>query len=67
MKEFKCFECGRYLGEMLKGKLHKDAVVVCKSCTESYKTYKSLAEYNKKGNAGDLGGFKDIFKGMGMK
>ena len=43
--KIECRDCSKYLGDMVKGKIHKDAVVLCKDCVERYETYKSLAEY----------------------
>jgi len=47
MKEFKCKRCGKYLGEMSKGKLHKDAIILCNKCKDFYETCESLSKYNK--------------------
>lgn len=66
MKEFKCGECGKYLGEMEKGKIHKKTTVLCEKCMKAYKTFKSLAEYKK--NVGDdkSSPFDDMFGNNGM-
>ena len=63
MKEFKCFECGKYLGKMEKGEIHKRAKLICESCMQSYKTYKDLADYKKSSGQNDLD-FEKIFKTM---
>ena len=42
-KEFKCKSCGKYLGEMIKGKIRKNSVLLCENCMKSYETYKSLS------------------------
>ena len=33
LKIFKCARCGKYLGEMEKGRLEKGAVIFCKGCS----------------------------------
>jgi len=68
MKNFKCSRCGKYLGEMSKGKLHKNAIILCDRCNKFYETCESLSKYNKgvkepKGinNSGINNIFGDIF------
>ena len=43
MKEFRCKKCDVYLGEMINGKIKKDAIILCYECMGVYKTYESLA------------------------
>jgi hypothetical protein len=66
MKEFKCYKCGIYLGEMEKGKIKNGAVLICKECIERDKIGDSLRGYknatrNSSSNPLDI--FGDIFKG----
>jgi hypothetical protein len=35
------------LGEIEKGKLKNGSIALCKDCFEQYKTFESLANYNK--------------------
>ena len=58
MKKFECVKCHKYLGEMDKGKIHKEAFILCDKCMKFYKTCDSLASYNK----GTGKGLGDIFK-----
>ena len=60
MKELKCSICGKYLGEMEKGKIHLNASILCEKCMKSYETYKSLADYKKTTDNGD-NSFNDVF------
>jgi len=61
MKIFKCGECGKYLGEMTQGKIHIKAFILCETCTESHKTFKSLADYNKSTKKDNPFNFDDFF------
>ena len=51
VKVFRCTRCGRYLGEMEKGKIAKGVVMYCRQCT-------ILAE--PKRNSGDIFSFLGI-------
>jgi len=46
MKEFKCHRCKKALGEMTKGKIHKEAVVLCDGCIKFYEQCDSLMQIN---------------------
>jgi len=66
--DLSCDCCGKYLGEMSKGKLHKKRkmVILCEECMNKYKTFESLANYNKetkKSNYEMHDFMKDIMKG----
>jgi len=63
MKELKCSRCSFYLGEMEKGKLKKDASILCKSCMDALLLCESLSTYSKgtKPNMDMPDFFKDIF------
>lgn len=66
MKELRCNRCSKYLGEMVEGKIKKDAVLICKECLEAYKTLESLGNYSKGvggGNKTDIDFFNGIFGG----
>ena len=67
-KTFNCKRCGTYLGEMEKGKFHKNAVSLCEKCIDFYEQCDSLMQLNVnkgRGKAGEnpLGGFGDLFDG----
>ena len=69
MEELKCFKCGKYLGEISKGKISKSAHLICFSCWEKLKTLEDLAEFEKgirggvNNNSNSMPDFmKDIFK-----
>ena len=68
MKEFKCHRCNKYLGEMSKGKFHKNAVALCDACIKFFEQCDRLMQIdcNKGKNLGtDF--LNDLFKGQGLK
>ena len=70
MKEFRCHICKCYLGEMTRGKIKKEAVILCTECIDKYKAYKGVADIanvanmnGAKGTPNDMPDFfKEIFK-----
>ena len=60
MKKFECIRCHKYLGEMEKGKIHKEASILCNECMKFYKTCDSLASHKKSSGGG--GEMPDVFK-----
>ena len=69
MKKFECIRCHKYLGEMEKGKIHKEASILCNECMKFYKTCDSLASHKNSSGVGEWGNgdmgnmFKKIFEG----
>ena len=41
MKQFKCYKCQKYLGEMLKGKIRKNSIILCQDCYDIISPAKS--------------------------
>lgn len=66
-KEFRCKKCNRYLGEMSKGKLKKDAIVLCTECMKKIEILENLQNF-KDSTAHSRGteGLGDLFKGAGF-
>ena len=60
MKEFKCKNCEVYLGEMVEGKIKRDAIVLCNSCFNKYKAIVDLENFKKSTNS-PYRDFGDIF------
>jgi len=56
MKELRCNKCNACLGEIIKGKIKKTAVLFCKECASIDKAYK---DYNNNGFGVDF--LKDVF------
>ena len=50
--EFRCKKCNKFLGEMSKGKVHKNIIILCTECYQAYTVYESLANF-KKGTLAD--------------
>lgn len=62
--ELRCKECNTFLGEMLKGSIHKKSCILCEKCMSSFNTYKSLAGQKYGDKPYDMPDFmKDIFGG----
>jgi len=64
MKKFNCSRCQKYLGEMLKGKVHKNAVVLCEKCMSDYKMFEDLANFQKSKNNGQNNDLSNVFSDM---
>jgi len=47
VKTLNCTKCNKFLGEIIKGKIHNKTTLLCETCMEFYKTCESLANYNK--------------------
>jgi len=47
MKTFQCSKCSTYLGEMSKGKIKRDIVILCSECADKMRTLKSLDNFEK--------------------
>jgi hypothetical protein len=65
MKKLNCNKCLCFLGEMEKGKIKKDAVILCSNCMEAYKSFESLANFDKNTSSKNVDMpefFKDLFK-----
>jgi len=64
MKLLKCHKCSCGLGEMIKGKIHKDSVLLCAKCYDALKTLYDLDSYKKGTSKNDMPDFfKDIMDG----
>ena len=65
--EIHCHDCNVYLGYILENsKIHKRMVILCEHCMEKYKTFESLANFNKGINtpSGNMDAVKDLFGGI---
>jgi len=62
IKTLLCCECGRHLGEISNGKLHKDIYYICKNCLIKIKQ-----PQDKHNDVEMPDFFKDIFKNNGEK
>jgi len=70
MKEFRCYKCNCYLGEMTQGKMKKGAIILCTECMDRYEAYKGVADVANmnrdiKGTKGTVNNdMPDFFKGI---
>jgi hypothetical protein len=48
MKTLTCKKCLRFLGEIEKGKIKKDVVLLCEECFQSFSILKSMDTYKEK-------------------
>lgn len=53
MKELRCDDCKEYLGELIKGRLKKGAVLYCATCVKKYVALK-LKDSIKESSYGDI-------------
>ena len=64
-KTLTCQKCKRYIGEMEKGKMRNNAVILCKECWGVAEAAMIMAEIGKSGEQGqDFGNiFNELMKG----
>ena len=61
MKSLNCERCGISLGDMLKGKIKKGTVLLCKKCYDKIKLREDAEKLSRSGNNSMPDIFKDIF------
>jgi ssDNA-binding Zn-finger/Zn-ribbon topoisomerase 1 len=54
MKKIQCYKCGKHLGEITKGKLHKDLFYICRDCIENDSDYIPKQDYDMPEGFADL-------------
>ena len=67
MKTLTCKKCLRFLGEIEKGKIKKDVVLLCEKCFQSFSIVESLNNYKERTKKpydadGSAFSFTDLFE-----
>jgi len=62
MEKFNCKMCNKFMGEMEKGKIRNNAVILCDACWERAKAAINMAELARNSVNKDMPDFfKDLF------
>jgi len=66
-REFKCGRCHKYLGEMTKGKIKNNAVILCDKCIGFYKQCDSLLQLKNNTSSNSGMDVPDFLEGLFKK